>query len=135
MTVASAATKMASATITLNGVTETGSVQTAKTNGNVTERATSWFIVQSQMKNLNQSLFRNFATESATVTNPKIDQVPTSYSVMFVDMAPFSAPGQIQAFLIASPKISFVMDLMTALMVQMSVLAHLQMRDEFLLQQ
>jgi len=49
---------------------------------------------------------------------------------MFVDMAPFSAPGQIQAFLIASPKISFVMDLMTALMVQMSVLAHLQMRDE-----
>jgi len=40
-------------------------------------------LLQSQMKNLNQSLFRNFATESATVTNPKIDQVPTSYRFLF----------------------------------------------------
>ena len=52
MTVASAATKMASATITLNGVTETGNVQTAKTNGNVTERATSWFIDKGSIKSL-----------------------------------------------------------------------------------
>ena len=52
------------------------------------------------------------------------------FSVLYVDTVPFSAPRQIQAFLIASPKISFVTDLMTASMDQMSVLAHLLMRDE-----
>ena len=45
-------------------------------------------------------------------------------------MVPFSALGQIQAFLTASRKINFATDLMTASMDLMSVPAQLRMRDE-----
>ena len=43
MTAASAVMKMASVTITLSAATETGNVQTAKTNGNVKKKAMSSF--------------------------------------------------------------------------------------------
>jgi hypothetical protein len=43
MTVAFVVMKVASVTSTLNDVTETGNVQTAKTNGNATKKMTSSF--------------------------------------------------------------------------------------------